>query len=246
MDAHEREAHRLIAAGADPRRAGPAAAAHFGLPRTPSPAQTMAVGGVLGLLAAVMVASLLLPIFDLRVTPASNLQPPSPARSQVDAALSSLPETEREAALDDLSKLVPLLHDPVAQHLVRVLHALPTDERQALAAEPQLGHLLGGIAALTGQQRISLLAVMDDPHSVELLDVMRTLDPLSASVLKRWRLSTYGQRQVLANVLSILNEPDDGRFRRMVAAYRYAAPSLISLLDTRLAHCDFSDKGACR
>ena len=115
MDAHEREARRLIAKGADPRRTGLAAAAHFGLPRTFTITQGMAVGCLMGVLLAVAAAGVLMLTLSLRVSSATGAQADSPARAEVEAALSSVPPADRQAALADLARLVPLLPDPATR-----------------------------------------------------------------------------------------------------------------------------------
>ena len=229
MDVHEREARRLIAEGADPRRTGPAAAAHFGLPRTFTIAQGMAVGCLMGVLATVAMACVLMLALGPRVSPATGAQVDSPARAEVEAALSSVPSADRQAALADLARLVPLLHDPANLQLVRVLRTLAPEERQALAAEQRLGRLLGEIAALTEQQRTTLLAVIGEPHKVDLITRLADIaDPASRSA-----------------VVYVLDQIRSGNpeVTRLLDAYWYREPALMAALaapppshETRLHH----------
>ena len=238
MDAHEREARRLIAAGADPRRAGPAAAAHFGLPQTPTAAQSMAVGCLMGVLVVVAAAGILMLAFDLRVSSATALQTESSARTAVEAALSPVPQAEREAILADLVRLVPLLHDPVSLQLVRVLRTLTPEQKQALAAEQRLGPLLGATAALTEHQRTTLLAIIGDPHSVDLLEGMRTRDPASATVLDSaavrlvTTLANLTDPALRSAFIYVVDHVHSGNQEvlRLITAYWYREPALMAAL----------------
>lgn len=238
MDAHEREARRLISEGADPRRAGPVAAAHFGLPRTLTAAQTMAVGCLMGVLATIALASIVLLTFDLRVSSATVVQAENSAIKAVEAALSTVPQTDRKAVLVDLVRIVPLSHDPVALQLVDVLRALSPEEGQALAAEPRLGRLLGEVVVLSAQQRTTLLAVAGDPYSVDVLAMMRSRDPASATVLEpaTVRLVTqFGNvtdPALRSAVIDIVDQIQFGNpeMLRLLTAYQNREPTLMAVL----------------
>lgn len=217
MDVHEREARRLInEEGADPRRAGPAAAARFGVRRTFTITQAMAVGCLLGVLLVVAAASVLMLALGLRVSSTTSAQADSPARAEIESALSSVPPTDRQAALADLARLVPLLHDPANLQLVRVLRTLTPEERLSLAAEQRLEPLLSKVAILTGQQWTKLLAIVADPHSFDLLT--HFLDITDSATRKA--------------IIYVVDQVRSGNpeVMRLLNAYWYREPALIEAI----------------
>ena len=267
MDPFREEAARLIAKGADPRRAGQAAAEFFGLPRAVGVRQAFGVGVALGTAVMMALAGATAWTFDLRpagnavaVTATStsdatahsrhaNIDVPTPA-AQIEAALSPVPVEQRPAVLADLVKVTVMLRDPIALTVVRAIRDLSEQDRVTLAQSTRLKAVLAWMANLKADQQTALLAtdfrpVLGDPDRLALLQVLPQLDPLSAQVLANFKYATFTQRQTLMAVLTLIAN-DDGHFDRLIAAFSNAAPSLVKLLDGRLIDCQFSNRGACR
>ena len=288
VDPYRDRALSLIAQGADPRRASPAAEERFGVPRSIHAREAFAIGGVLGAVGGIVVsialAAIGLVVFDLRPAPSGSvriaaavrgavpdadalsspdlvvrltaLQGPvttsgsvgsQPGIDQVTDALASVPKENRAAALADFVRFIPLLHDSASLAVARAVSSLSPEELGALARDGHLASVLAWIAHLSSAQQDALLAidlepVLGNPDLFGLLQTLPTLDPLVAKALTGIRYWTYTQRQAL--ILSL--NGDDQRFKRLVAAFTYAAPSLTKLLNGRLVHCAFENKEACQ
>lgn len=245
MDPFRDEAARLIAGGADPRRAGPAAAEFFGLPRAIGARQAFGAGLGLGIAIVTAAAGAGAWILDLR--PAGSTQMTT---ARIEVALSPIPEAQRATVLADLVRLTALLHDPIALKVLRAVRDLSDQERTTLAQDERLRPVLAWVAQLTDDQQNNLLAsdlalVLADPERFALLQLLPSLDLLTTKFLVAFRLSNVTQRQTLIAALALIDR-GDVRFARVVAAFQYAAPSLVKLLDGRLADCTFADRGACR
>ncbi len=245
MDPFGDEAARLIAGGADPRRAGPAAAEFFGLPRAIGARQAFWAGLALGIAIMMASASAGAWYFDLR--PAGNTQITT---ARVEAALSPIPEAQRATVLASLVRLTPLLHDPIALTILQAVRDLSEQERTTLAQGGRLRALLGWAAQMNDNQQAALLAwnlppLLADPDRFALLQLLPGLDLLTTKFLVALRSSSFTQRQTLIAALTFIDR-NDARFARAVAAFQYDASSLVKLLDGRLANCTFSDRGACR
>ena len=249
---HEREARRLIGTGADPRRAGPAAAAHFGLPRRFHAGEALAIGIVLGGLAFAAPVGVTVGLVGLDPARFGLVRAPQDApalqsaKAQVEDYLASVPVPQQTATLADFQRFAPWLHDAVAWHLLHAVDTLSAEDRRALAADQQVVTLLDQLAKLTGAQRDMLRGVLAQPERVDRLGPLLDLDPTTLSLLEAWRQVNDRQRQTLAAVLTILGGDGDESFDRLIAAYSARAPSLLALLDTRLLACSAANTRACR
>ena len=265
VDPFRKEAKRLIAQGADPRQAGEAAVAYFGLPRAISVREGFKAGVALGACVVMALAGTGAWMFNLRPAGGAVAVPstsdaaassrqtatndPTPA-AQLGVALSPVPVEQRPAVLAELVKLTSVLRNPVTLTILRTIRDLSEQDRIALAQDARLGPVLAWTARLTTDQQKALLTtnlqpVLADPSRLALLQVLPKLDPLSADVLATLTYATYAQRQTLMAVLQLI-ETDDGHFDRLIAAFSNAAPSLLKVLEGKLINCQFSNREGCR
>lgn len=137
MNAFRDESRRLIDAGADPRRAGQAAAAYFGLPRAIGAREVLVHGIALGATVAVALALLGYFLFlgaDVRVAALVRSVVPDVdglSRTELGVRLASAPEQTEPGAAGSRPDVATILSEQVRADL----RALPEAERGTAVAD---------------------------------------------------------------------------------------------------------------